>query len=34
MIKKKRILFANPEVGKVGQPKEALEDLEVEEGQR
>ena len=30
MIRKRRILFANPEVGKVGQPNEAPEDIEVE----
>ena len=34
MIKKKRILFANPLVEKVGQPNEAPEDIEVEEGPR
>ena len=34
MIRKRRNLFANPEVGKVGQPNEAPEDIEVEEGPR
>ena len=34
MIRKGRILFANPEVGKVGQPNGAPEDKEVEEGPR
>ena len=34
MIRKRRILFDNPEVGKVGQPNEAPEDIEVEEGPR
>ena len=32
MIRKKRILFSNPEVGKIGQPNEAPEDIGVEEG--
>ena len=34
ILSKKRILFVNPEVGKVGQPNEAPEDIEVEEGPR
>ena len=34
ILSKKRILFANPEMGKVGQPNDAPEDIEVEEGPR
>ena len=34
MIRKRRNLFANPEVGKVGQSNEAPEDIDVEEGPR